>query len=451
MSDEWKTGAMWTSGLLEEIPAAQWRGLLATRHPHKSLFLLYQRDNTLPATWSNLTLQRAMSDAKRMYKSGEDSCICIAVDMQPHTLEIRCCEAIQLTLVYRVVDAKKVFDFADILDELQQRCRACLHFLIENEQYIKIAQDVGRQDHRGLPYIYVTQKSIEEKIDHLDVSDLGMLIEQCTAAVQETASDSSAATPLATRVWALLPGAAHPVRRAVFYGLVCVFLAVSVLYVVYDTDSESGREPRPAAPVPAQTLPPVPTQPAEHKPQIAVHTTDPNMPQTFIMAATHPVPYENMVKIGQFWIDKMEVSIQDFQKFAPTYEIPYGFTEDMPVVNVTWAEANSFAKAQHKRLCSLQEWLEALGEAPQMAPAHIRGRVTDVPRKASDAQEITSRGLVNMLGNVSEWLASPNESAQFIGGFWYADHAVLDTLRTVQSLATKHNAHRHIGFRCCKD
>ena len=75
-----------------------------------------------------------------------------------------------------------------------------------------------------------------------------------------------------------------------------------------------------------------------------------------------------MVKVADFWIDKAEVSIGEYRAFAPGYKAPKGFTDDLPVVDVSWEEAKRFAQNQGKRLCRESEWLFALGDEERTPP-----------------------------------------------------------------------------------
>jgi len=156
-----------------------------------------------------------------------------------------------------------------------------------------------------------------------------------------------------------------------------------------------------------------------------------------------------MVSFGRFLVDKAEVSIRDYQQVVPTYHLPYGFTEAMPVVNVTWKEAAAYARSQGKRLCALEEWRQAQVLASDMSRAAAGQSLSAGPREANDTQEQHPRGVLNLVGNVSEWLASTNGTAPYIGGHWFADRQALEGLLHVRVLATQHAAQRHIGFRCC--
>jgi len=163
--------------------------------------------------------------------------------------------------------------------------------------------------------------------------------------------------------------------------------------------------------------------------------------------------YEGMVRVADFWIDQTEVSVGEFRAVTPGYKAPKGFTDDLPVVDVTWEEARRFAEKSGKRLCKEGEWLFALGELRDPAAANLSGDTTDRPRAVTDARDSNAHGLLNMVGNVSEWVDSGADEAAFAGGYWYWNqegHAVPE-LKRVNRLGTKRNHHHYIGFRSCRD
>ena len=187
------------------------------------------------------------------------------------------------------------------------------------------------------------------------------------------------------------------------------------------------------------------------------HLTRPGPPPRLMASVARPAPepalaaLPSMVRVGTFWIDRAEVSIQDYQQVVPTYKVPYGFTPLMPVVNVTWEAANAYAQRQGKRLCTVQEWREAFVGPVSLNDVAL-GRAMDAgPRAAHDVQERNRLGLVNMLGNVSEWLASRDGVAPYIGASWYTDLDQSEASLLVRTLATQQAAQRHIGFRLCRN
>jgi len=205
-------------------------------------------------------------------------------------------------------------------------------------------------------------------------------------------------------------------------------------------------------PAPADTpATPAPAEPADlaAPPPPPAAKVEPGSPAP---APAAPV-YEGMVRVADFWIDKTEVSIAAFKAWAPGYKTPKGFTNDMPVVDVTWEDARRFAESGGKRLCKEGEWLFALGQVRDPSAANLSGDTMDSPRPVTDERDRNSHGLLNMVGNVSEWVDSESDEAAFAGGYWYwnkADHAAAD-LKRVNRLGTRQNYQHYIGFRTCRD
>jgi len=64
--------------------------------------------------------------------------------------------------------------------------------------------------------------------------------------------------------------------------------------------------------------------------------------------------------VDSFYIDKYEVTIRDYKKFNRNYIPPEGFENDLlPVVNISYFEAEEYAKSIGKRLPTENEWILA--------------------------------------------------------------------------------------------
>ena len=77
----------------------------------------------------------------------------------------------------------------------------------------------------------------------------------------------------------------------------------------------------------------------------------------------------------------------------------------------------------------------------------------DRPREVADERDRNRHGLLNMVGNVSEWVDPGTDEAAFLGGHWYwgrEGHPASD-LKRVNRLATTRTSHHYIGFRTCRD
>ena len=227
--------------------------------------------------------------------------------------------------------------------------------------------------------------------------------------------------------------------------LVLVAIALVAMKFLWGYLSPAAAPEQPALAIPAE--PPTPRdEPVLPVPPQAEPVPPPRPPA----AAVDPT----MVKLADFWIDRTEVSVGDYRTVFPGYQAPKGFTDDLPVVDITWENAGRFAEANGKRLCRESEWLFALGdELSDPAKAALGGSTMDKPRSVTDDRDENSHGLLNMVGNVSEWVDSGTDEAAFLGGYWYWDREgrPLADLKRVNRLGTKGTYHHYIGFRTCRD
>lgn len=148
-------------------------------------------------------------------------------------------------------------------------------------------------------------------------------------------------------------------------------------------------------------------------------------------------PGKRVTIVPDFYIDANEVSNLNYAKFckATGHSLPSGFPEDqpnLPVVNVTYLDAQAFAKWAGKRLPIAQEWEKAArGTEGALYPwgndadpsrcnvadnpggPHALVVVTAFPKSSSPFRA------VNMTGNVAEWIdenttPSPDAIAKFV-------------------------------------
>jgi len=232
--------------------------------------------------------------------------------------------------------------------------------------------------------------------------------------------------------------------------VIVVVLGLAVKFLLDSLKSAPTPVPAPVqeapavTPPPAEAIPPTPAVAPLEQPVVLA-------PPVTAQAANEPA---NMVKIADFWIDRTEVSIGEFRSVFPGYKVPRGFTDDLPVVDVTWEDARRFAEQNGKRLCRESEWLFALGdELGGPARAALGASTTDRPRPVTDERDENSHGLLNMIGNVSEWVDPGTDEAAFVGGYWYWNSAGRPAadLKRVNRLTTRRSSQHYIGFRTCLD
>ncbi|MCA1635381.1 MAG: SUMF1/EgtB/PvdO family nonheme iron enzyme [Acidobacteria bacterium] len=212
----------------------------------------------------------------------------------------------------------------------------------------------------------------------------------------------------------------------------------------------------------------------------------------FVMGNDGGDEYErpaHRVKVGAFFIDKYEVTCEEYAKFmrasnyarAPTgwsgASYPPGAAHH-PVTGVTWDDANAYARWAGKRLPTEEEWEFAArgtqgrrypwgddwraGLANADAEGQSRRKTAEVGQFDGGASPF---GVFDMAGNAWEWTASPlaaypggrlpkqqeGDLRVIRGGYWGSSKKVVSgTFRG--GLArddTKNNT--YTGFRCVMD
>ncbi|HKQ08996.1 MAG TPA: bifunctional serine/threonine-protein kinase/formylglycine-generating enzyme family protein [Blastocatellia bacterium] len=188
-------------------------------------------------------------------------------------------------------------------------------------------------------------------------------------------------------------------------------------------------------------------------------------------------------EVGDFYIDKYEVTNREYQEFVKSgYPPPPQWTQgefepgegDLPVTNVTWDDARAYAQFRNKRLPTEAEWeYAARGQENRIYPW---GNEWDPKRSNSKADGRNKPvnvgsytegkswcGAFDMAGNVFEWVADeaknyPGSKAAlprgellrvFRGGSFKDEK---EYLKTFVRWTVQPSAHYdHLGFRCAKD
>jgi formylglycine-generating enzyme required for sulfatase activity len=154
---------------------------------------------------------------------------------------------------------------------------------------------------------------------------------------------------------------------------------------------------------------------------------------------------ENMIKIGNFYMDK--------------YEYPNKIGE-LPVTNVTWQEARAMCEAEGKRLCTDQEWVQAC-RGPQglrypYGPTYDGTKCNsespfDGPTRIGENPKtcVSGYGVYDLNGSVWEWVGTSLEDGVKVrGGAWSSESCAECALELwVNSPNTSSDRG---GFRCCK-
>ena len=194
---------------------------------------------------------------------------------------------------------------------------------------------------------------------------------------------------------------------------------------------------------------------------------------------------EHKLTLPAYWIDKYEVTNLEFMEFSiknsyagegaaqgKDWRLFATLDKDnVPVVYITWKDAEEYCKAQGKRLPTEAEWEKAArGPEGFKYPwgnewEDGRAMTNEMGREAADIgrySDVSPYGVHDMLGNVQEWTASWYES--YKGGI--ADSKYGKTLRVVRGLSPNFRGKQgnlwnrdaqlptalyNFGTRCAKD
>ena len=165
-------------------------------------------------------------------------------------------------------------------------------------------------------------------------------------------------------------------------------------------------------------------------PQVSIPAGALRMGGLEVHAENDEVP-DHTVKMNAFWIDQLEVTNGMYglcvqagvcrlpQKISsprrPAYFDNPEF-QDYPVMQVTWSDAQSFCEWAGRRLPSEAEWERAArgddwrtypwgDEPPTEVYANFNNLIRDTSRAGSYAAGASPFGVLDMAGNVWEWIA----------------------------------------------
>lgn len=176
-----------------------------------------------------------------------------------------------------------------------------------------------------------------------------------------------------------------------------------------------------------------------------------------------------------YYIARTEVTHRQYRAFDPTHQFPPG-EEDHPVANVTWAEADAYARWAGKRLPTEWEW-EKAARGPDgrrypwgddLEPAWANTGAAGLGGTApvgSFPRDVGPFGVMDTVGNVAEWTASwylpypgggttnPDfgESFRVVRGMSWDGDFDCDGRTAFRNFARPDFRHPTIGFRLAQD
>lgn len=190
---------------------------------------------------------------------------------------------------------------------------------------------------------------------------------------------------------------------------------------------------------------------------------------------------QEAIDLKAFYIDKYEVTNEDYKKFKHDHKFPPEKARH-PAVNVTWHDANTYCKALGKRLPTEEEWEKAArgtdgrlypwGKEFDKAKANTReggvppaqhhdhsaggkqGTASDKGTVAVGSYEAgkSPYGVYDMAGNVREWTDNWFDDKKIYrsvrGGSYIDDSEAIFTFTVRKSIPE--DPKEYVGFRCAK-
>jgi len=134
----------------------------------------------------------------------------------------------------------------------------------------------------------------------------------------------------------------------------------------------------------------------------------------FLMGTDQGTPAErpiHKVELGGFFLDRFEVSNQNYEAFDPGFHRSSASSCDRcPATRVSWYEAQAYCQSLNRRLPSEAEW-EKARRGPAENPSASRPQETartSLPIKAGafavDSPPANGYGIHHLAGNVWEWV-----------------------------------------------
>jgi formylglycine-generating enzyme required for sulfatase activity len=177
------------------------------------------------------------------------------------------------------------------------------------------------------------------------------------------------------------------------------------------------------------------------------------------------------VNLETFYIDRTEITVSQFRKYQPSYkEKPFTNGKNCPTcpaMGINWIQASKYCRWAGKRLPLEEEWEAAArgvsnfsypwGEVFLPQHSNLRGKEDGhlfAAPVGSFLSGATASGLVDMVGNVWEWVdnkksSRPQPNARVVkGGGWTSDkRQARISFRNHVDLKMKNPT---FGFRCAK-